>query len=121
MTLAFPKTMSASSSARSAGTWPSVEYWPMWRSSIPACAHAGIELRHIGQYSTEGQVPAERALDDADIVFGKARVIYEAMACGRAAYVFDHNGGEGWVTRETYGALSADNFGGQAAPSVIDE
>ena len=41
---------------------------------------------------------SELVLNDADIVFGKARVIDEAMASGRAAYVFDENGGEGWVT-----------------------
>src|SRR4051794_8671167 len=86
-----------------------------------ACGRAGVELRHVGQYAPQGEVPAERALDDADIVFGKARVIYEAMACGRAAYVYDHHGGEGWVTNESYPALSADNFGGQSRPSVIDE
>ncbi len=54
-------------------------------------------------------------------MFGKARVILEAMACGRAAYVFDHNGGEGWVTGETFDRLAADNFGGQSVPAVIDE
>ena len=41
-------------------------------------------------------------MNDADIVIGKARVIVEAMASGRAAYVFDNNGGDGWVTPESY-------------------
>ena len=56
----------------------------------------------------------------ADIVFGKARVIVEAMAAGRAAYVFDHNGGDGWVTPERYELLEADNFGGQAEAVATD-
>jgi hypothetical protein len=59
--------------------------------------------------------------NEADIVFGKARVIHEAMACGRPAYVYDHNGGDGWVTGERYAALAADNFGGQGSEGVIDE
>ena len=42
------------------------------------------------------------------------------MACGRAAYVFDHLGGDGWVTRERYPALEADGFGGRAEGGVVD-
>jgi Sulfotransferase family len=86
-----------------------------------ACSRADVELRHVGEYASGGAAPAERAFDEADIVFGKARVIYEAMACGRAAYVFDANGGEGWVTAQSYEALSADNFGGQTTAAVVDE
>jgi hypothetical protein len=86
-----------------------------------ACSRAGLELRHAGRHSDAGLVPAERELNEADVVFGKARVIHEAMACGRAAYVFDHNGAEGWVTAESYPVLVADNFGGQSRPVPIDE
>jgi hypothetical protein len=85
-----------------------------------ACDRAGIELRHVGLHG-EGERPAEHVLNDADIIFGKARVIAEAMACGRAAYVFDHNGGDGWVTDATYERLGPDNFGGQSAAETIDE
>jgi hypothetical protein len=85
-----------------------------------ACARAGIELRHVGQFG-EGERPADQVLGDADIIFGKARVILEAMACGRAAYVFDHNGGDGWVTAATYPELAPDNFGGQSERATIDE
>ena len=86
-----------------------------------ACARAGVELRHVGGYSPDGQRPSDVVINEADIVFGKARVIHEAMACGRAAYVFDHNGGDGWVTPENYETLVADNFGGQSLPEAIDE
>jgi hypothetical protein len=86
-----------------------------------ACERAGLELRHVGVLAPEGAKPAELVLNEADVVFGKARVICEAMACGRAAYVFDHNGAEGWVTRENYECLAADNFGGQSRPRPLDE
>ena len=85
-----------------------------------ACDRAGLELRHVGAHG-DGQRPANLVLSDADIVFGKARVILEAMACGRAAYVFDHHGGDGWVTGANYAQLSADNFGGQSLPDALDE
>jgi hypothetical protein len=85
-----------------------------------ACDRAGITLRHIGAHG-EGEQPADEILNDADIVFGKARVIVEALATGRAAYVFDHNGGDGWVTAASYARLADDNFGGQSLADVIDE
>ena len=80
---------------------------------IEACEKAGIELR---TNSIRGEKPTptpELVYNEADIVFGKARVILEAMACGRAAFVFDHNGSDGWVTAENAARLAADNFGGQ--------
>jgi hypothetical protein len=56
----------------------------------------------------------EEAIASADIVVGKARAVLDGMACGRAVYVYDFAGGDGWVTPEAYPALEADNFGGQA-------
>lgn len=86
-----------------------------------ACAMAGLELRRRGGPAEAGtSATPELDYNEADIVFGKARVIVEAMACGRAAYVYDHNGAEGWVTPERYAALARDNFGGQANPLVPD-
>lgn len=86
-----------------------------------SCERAGLELRHVGAHAGGFEPRPAPALNQADVVIGKARVIVEAMACGRAAYVFDHNGGEGWVTAESYAGLAADNFGGQSHPAVVDE
>jgi len=85
-----------------------------------ACERAGATLVHAGSHGGGFTPYPERRINEADIVIGKARVILEAMACGRAAYVYDHNGGEGWVTAENAARLSADNFGGQSEPIVID-
>jgi hypothetical protein len=84
-----------------------------------ACADLGLECERIGLLTAMDLSP-ELAMTHSDIVVGKARVIVEAMACGRAAYVWDLNGGDGWVTPERYELLEADNFGGQAEPGVID-
>jgi len=78
-----------------------------------ACAKAGIELRTNSIRGEKPTTTPELVYNEADIVFGKARVVLEAMACGRAAYVFDHNGSDGWVTAENAARLAADNFGGQ--------
>ena len=79
-----------------------------------ACARAGLVLHRIGREHGNTTVRAEVAYNECDVVIGKARVIVEAMACGRAAYVYDINGGDGWVTPERYAQLEADNFGGQS-------
>jgi glycosyltransferase involved in cell wall biosynthesis len=87
---------------------------------LAACDDLGIECRQIGVLSGPFVPRLEDALKDADIVFGKARVIVEAMAAGRAAYVYDWNGGDGWVTPARYPLLEADNFGGQAETTATD-
>jgi hypothetical protein len=85
-----------------------------------ACADAGIECAQLGAPSGVWTDQAEVEICRADIVFGKARVIVEAMASGRAAYVYDLNGGDGWMTPERYDLLEADNFGGQAESTATD-
>ena len=54
------------------------------------------------------------------LVVAKSRAALDAMACGRAVYVFDVFGGDGWVTPERYPGLEADNFAGQATGRVVD-
>jgi hypothetical protein len=80
---------------------------------------AGVECVRAGR-STEPTLQPELAMNRADVVVGKARVILEAMACGRAAYVYDIAGRDGWVTPERYPAMEADNFAGQATGADID-
>ncbi|HEY5815305.1 MAG TPA: hypothetical protein VIS95_03090 [Solirubrobacterales bacterium] len=84
-----------------------------------ACAEAGLELVRLGGLS--GRTSDVRpALAGADIVIGYGRSILEAMAMGRAAYVFDWKGGDGWVTADSYAAIEADGFAGSAGRAAID-
>lgn len=85
-----------------------------------ACASAGIELHAAGAAGGGLELRPEELINEFDIVFGKAKVVHEAMGCGRAVYVLDHNGAEGWVTAANYEALVADNFGGRSAPRPFD-
>ncbi|MEX2024205.1 MAG: glycosyltransferase [Thermoleophilaceae bacterium] len=77
------------------------------------CADLGIECVQIGAHAATATADPVAEINTADIVVGKARAIVEAMACGRAAYVMDVFGTDGWVTPDRYDALEADNFGGR--------
>ncbi len=83
------------------------------------CADAGIELVRIG--GDAGEVSDPRAvLSEVEIVIGYGRSVLEAMASGRAAYVYDHHGGDGWVTAATYAGLEADGFAGRRPDEPVD-
>ena len=77
----------------------------------------GLEVAQIG--GAQQRFDVADALESADIVVAKSRAALDAMACGRAVYVYDMFGGDGWVTPETYPALEADHFAGQATDRVI--
>ena len=77
-----------------------------------ACAEAEIELRHVGATGEGATRRVEDAINGADIVIGKGRVIVEAMSCGRATYVYDMWGADGWVTPDSYELVGANGFGG---------
>ena len=53
-------------------------------------------------------------------MIGYGRSILEGMACGRAAYVYDWNGGEGWVTPKSFRRIEADGFAGRSGETVLD-
>ncbi len=74
---------------------------------------AGVEVVVAGEEGRPTDAP-ELTIADADVVVGKGRALLEGMACGRAAYVFDMAGCDGWVTGASYPALEADGFAGQA-------
>jgi hypothetical protein len=84
------------------------------------CRH-GVEVTRVGGHTNRQRYDLGAALADADIVVAKGRAALDAMACGRAVYVFDVFGGDGWVTPASYAALEADNFAGQATGRVIGE
>ena len=78
----------------------------------------GVEVGRVGGDVQTYDVAT--AVADADIVVAKSRAALDALACGRAVYVYDVFGGDGWVTPELYEKLEADNFAGQATDRVID-
>jgi hypothetical protein len=83
-----------------------------------AWERCGIEVVQVGGAKQRFDIAA--ALEGTDIVVAKSRAALDAMACGRAVYLLDTFGGDGWVTPEAYPALEADHFAGLATERVID-
>lgn len=83
------------------------------RALVETWRNAGVECHQVGAYGSE-ELDVVPQIAAADIVVGKARAALEAMSCARALYVFDHYGGDGWMTPESYPALEADNLAGLA-------
>lgn len=84
-----------------------------------ACADAGLELVRVGGDAGQAEDP-RAALAGVEIVIGYGRSVLEAMACGRAAYVYDRYGGDGWVTAGSYPRLEAGGFAGRDPDAVVD-
>jgi hypothetical protein len=82
------------------------------RIVLRACEEAGLDVTDVGRYGDRASLSPEQEINQVDIVIGEGRSIIEAMACGRAAFVYGQVGGDGWVTPETYPALEAVNFTG---------
>jgi hypothetical protein len=84
-----------------------------------ACEDSGLQWRQAGGY---GEVLADptQAIKEADIVIGQGRSVLDAMACGRAAWVYGPIAGDGWVTESTYPGMEADGFRGRATDAILD-
>ena len=79
-------------------------------SVLAAIDELDLECVELGRYGSRTTPTPEQEINQVDIVIGSGRSIVEAMACARAAFVYDYLGGDGWVTRENYEALEAINF-----------
>jgi hypothetical protein len=82
---------------------------------VEAWESAGVECVQVGK-PTEPMLDPRPAIQQADIVVAKARAALEGMLYGRAVYIYDAFGGDGWMTPESYPAFEADHFAGQATP-----
>jgi len=67
----------------------------------------GIRLHHIRQYP---DVPD--FMNQVDFIIGYGRVIYEAMACGRPAFVYGEHGCDGWINDHNFLELRRGNCSG---------
>jgi hypothetical protein len=83
-----------------------------------ACKAAGLELLLRGHHTQPTNAP-EREIAAVDVVIGFGRCVVEALAGRRAAYVYGLDGGDGWVTPDSYDALEADGFGGHGLELTV--
>lgn len=87
---------------------------------IEACRQAGLELELYGAREAQSATDPAAVMNGADIVFGKGRVAMEAMACGRATYVYDSFGCDGWVTSSSFRALMDTGMSGNATTMTAE-
>lgn len=71
-----------------------------------------LEMTAIGEPGRVREDP-EHLINQADIVISLGRGAVEAMACGRAALVYDYLGGDGMVTPENIDEIQTCNFSGR--------
>lgn len=76
-----------------------------------ACSKLGIQVDTIGRGGQLWEV--ETRINRSDVVFSLSRGALEAMACGRAVFVYDWLGADGWVTPETIDEIERGNFSGR--------
>ncbi len=74
-----------------------------------ACRAAGIELSVFGRADEPVPDPTTEMMQ-ADVVFSSGRGVLEALALGRAAFVYDEVGYAGFVTAESYPSLESFGF-----------
>jgi len=77
-----------------------------------ACRRLGIELELVGADGRR-EWDVERHIDLADVVFSLGRGAIEAMACGRAVFVYDVHGADGWVTPDSVDEIASCTFSGK--------
>ncbi len=93
-------------------------YGPRARLIEGACRASGLHVVWIGATSRTTATP-ELELAGVELVIGLGRTVLEAMAAGRAAYVYGIAGGDGWVTPERYPAMEGDGFAGTSDPELV--
>lgn len=83
-----------------------------------ACRASGLRVDWVGSPTAQTATP-ELAMAGVHMVIGLGRSVLEAMASGRAAYVYGVVGADGWVTAEHYAAMEADGFAGTSMPELV--
>jgi Glycosyltransferase Family 4 len=83
------------------------------------CERGGLTWRQVGLTGVSDLDPFAAILD-ADIVVGQGRSALDAMACGRATWIYGPAAGDGWVGTTTYDLLEDDGFRGRATSVVVE-
>ena len=90
------------------------------------CERAGYEFIRADKY-TDNVWDIERLINQADLVVGLGRSVYDAMSCGRCALIYDfrdyvgHTLADGLVTLETIRRSMRYNCNGKAINRHFDD
>lgn len=83
----------------------------VYRTIKDACKKLNLKLNIVGK--TKKVLNIEDYINQADIVVSLGRGILEGMACGRAAIVYDYQGGDGMITKNSINEIRKHNFSGR--------
>lgn len=88
-----------------------------------ACAKLGWEFNSVPKATGERIWHIEDLINDADLVVGIGRSLYDAMACGRACVSWDNRklnpfNGCGYVTADNWYLYAKTNFTGRGFPQI---
>lgn len=88
-----------------------------------ACAKLGWRFKSVPKGVSERVWHIEALINEADIVVGIGRSLYDGMACGRACISWDNRKlnpytGCGYVTEENWHRFAKTNFTGRGFPAI---
>lgn len=83
----------------------------VYKTIEKACETLKLKFIVIGKVKSVTNI--EDYINKADIVISLGRGILEAMACGRAAIVYDYQSGDGMITEENITEIRKHNFSGR--------
>jgi len=78
-----------------------------------ACEKANAGKPFLVGMETSSVWEVEKRINASDLVVSIGRGCLEAMACGRAVLLYDHNGCDGMMTKESYPEIRTCNFSGR--------
>lgn len=79
---------------------------------LQACKEKNVACTKIG-FPAENVKNVEEYINDADMVVTLGRGVLEAAACKRVVVVYDYNGADGLVTKETFPIFCQKSFSGR--------
>jgi hypothetical protein len=88
------------------------------REAITILRGGGLEVRVIGADDEPLRVDRD-VLVGSDAVISIGKTVVDAIACGRPVYVYDHFGGDGWLSPANYAEGLRFNFSGRPHQRVL--
>lgn len=82
-------------------------------------APRGVEVDVIGEATQVREITPE-LLGEYDAIVTIGKTVQYALCIGVPVYVYDHFGGDGWLTDENFAAESNENFSGRATRRQLD-
>jgi hypothetical protein len=80
----------------------------------------GIAVRHLGMHEDYRRIEASD-IDETDALITIGKTVTYGIARSRPVYMYDHFGGNGWLTRANFDENLTHNFSGRPAMRQLSE